>query len=700
MSRIKSSNSNYQSLYLLTSFLLGMISLGIIVWNRKSVISAQAGIDLFPELVEGNSRGIGFDKLSHQDNCVSIHQINFPSVASLLALSALTYQQSGNALGGLLVGASSYISAVNAQSMPALTVDLDKLNSTQGAILSGGLYTGVGVYAKDVNNDSYVDLLIGAYGINKVYLMYGPKFNFTNLDSLSGSQGVIFRGSGQYVGFPVYATDLNNDGHIDILIGAYLKAKAYLVYGPNFENATALDSLSGQKGLIFTGGGYTGYSFYTADVNKDGNVDILIGTYSSYVYLVYGPNFSNATDLTTLNGKKGVIFTGASGTGSSVYAQDLNGDKEVDLLIGVLGSGKMYLVYGPDFENKNLLDNLSAPRGVIFNGATNIGSSIYVVDINKDTYPDILVGAYDAGVCYLIYGPNFSNSTMLNNLSDKKGVVFTGYGHYIDVGDVNGDGYLDMVIGAWYVNKVYLVYGPNFSDATVLENLSSKQGVILKGDAYTGIGLHVADINSDDCVDILIGAHHANKAYVVFNQAFGSCVIKTTLTSTLTTTKTSIVLPVTTTPTISPTKIIQTPEISPSTMTLMSDTDMPTTNSVSEASGSSKLPEQKSSNPNNTALYAGIGGAAGGVALLLAGVGLFACYQKRKNKQSSNPSNVVPLSNESMRPQGQSSIYTAAPLMSGKGNSERPSLARSDYVQIDETKKTEKEYDRMPKLEI
>ena len=39
----KQSNSHYQSLYLWASFLLGMISLGIVVWNRKSVIPVQMG---------------------------------------------------------------------------------------------------------------------------------------------------------------------------------------------------------------------------------------------------------------------------------------------------------------------------------------------------------------------------------------------------------------------------------------------------------------------------------------------------------------------------------------------------------------------------------------------------------------------------------------------------------------------------------
>ena len=692
----KQTNSNYQSLYIWASFLLGMISLGIVVWNRREKSFA-------PVMPAGSMHPVHMDVGTLYPsglNCIHAGMTQGSIFLSSFAFSALAYQQSGSAGSGLLVGISFYIGGADTQAAPALTLDLDKLNSTQGAILSGSGYAGVGVYAKDVNNDSHIDLLIAGYGVSKVYLVYGPDFNFTDLDNLNSSQGVIFSSSGQRVGWPVYAADVNNDSHVDIFIGAYLSSKVYLIYGPNFANASALDSLREQTGLIFTGNGYTGYSFYTADVNRDGNVDILIGSHTSYVYLVYGPNFANATNLDTLTGNKGVIFTGTKGTGSAIYAQDLNGDREIDLLIGVLGSGKMYLIYGPDFGSKTLLDNLSGQRGVVFNGATNIGSSIYVVDINKDTYPDILVGAYDAGACYLIYGPNFYNSTMLNNLSGQKGVVFTGYGHYMGARDVNDDGYLDLVIGAWYVNKVYLVYGPDFSSAAILENLNSKQGVILKGGDGTGTGVDAADINSDGCVDILVGAEGVNKVYVVFNQAFDSCVIKTTLASAVTTTKTSIVLPVTTTPKISATKIIQTPEIPPSTMTLMSDTDMPATNSISEASGSSKLPEQKSSEPNNTVLYAGIGGAVGGFALLLGGVGLFACYQKRKNKQPPNPNNAVPLHDESIRSQEQSNIYTAAPLMSSENNSVRANQARLDYVKIDETKKTEKEYDRMPKLEI
>jgi hypothetical protein len=124
MLRIKSSNSkqansNYQSLYLWASFLLGMISLGIVIWNRRSIIPLETKIHSFPELVEGSSHIIGFDKLSQRDNCVSTYQINFPSFASSLALGAVAYQLSVNspAVALLVAGltASNIVTPVSAQ---------------------------------------------------------------------------------------------------------------------------------------------------------------------------------------------------------------------------------------------------------------------------------------------------------------------------------------------------------------------------------------------------------------------------------------------------------------------------------------------------------------------------------------------------------------------------------------------------------
>ena len=104
-------------------------------------------------------------------------------------------------------------------------------------------------------------------------------------------------------------------------------------------------------------------------------------------------------------------------------------------------------------------------------------------DINADGIPDLIVGASgydvpgytDAGAVYVIFGSsNLSGTLDLNNSGANADVVIYGYqaysgvGHVVVSGDLNGDAYADIVIGAsafsygsrWIAGAVYVIYGP------------------------------------------------------------------------------------------------------------------------------------------------------------------------------------------------------------------------------------------------
>ena len=713
MSRIKSSNSNYQSLYLWVSFLLGMISLGIVFWNRRET-------SFIPVMPEGSRRAVHENMEALQpcglDSCLPAG-MTYSGFASSLALSALTYQQTQNTLASSLNLLITFICLTQGQTLPALKINLDNLKAGEGFVFTGGQYTGCDTYAADVNGDNKTDLLIGGYGAARVYLVYGPNFpNMINLNNLNSSQGVVFSGD-QLTGYDVYASDINDDGKIDIVVGAPGFGKIYVVYGPNFVNPTNLDVMNKTQGLIFTGGTYASASHAFEDVNNDGKKDLLFGAYgSNKAYVVFGPNFTTNTNLDNLNSSQGIIFRGGSGAGLDLCAADFNKDKQMDLLIGAYAANTAYLVYGPNFSNATNLEALTPAQGVIFRGGSYTGYTTAGEDINGDLNLDILLGGYGSNKGYVIYGPNFTNASNLDNLNDNQGLIFTGAsgtGVAVYSADMNDDGNKDLLIGASLSATLYLVFGPNFTNVTNLENLKEKQGVVFTGSSRTGYSFYAADINNDGKLDLLIGGYYANTVYVVYNHVFNIFPPPTTKMSTTVTESESATSQVIVATTETSTSSVSTKStmssmwstptfISSVTSLALSITNATTSNSTINTfvSPSSLTEKQKSLEKDNTVLYAGIGGAVGGVALLLGSIGLFACYQKRKNKQAPNPNNAIPLRNESIRSQGQNNIYTAAPLMSGEGNSERPSLARPDYIQIDEMKKNEKEYDRMPKLEI
>ncbi|WGM39948.1 hypothetical protein [Caulobacter sp. NIBR1757] len=425
-----------------------------------------------------------------------------------------------------------------------------------------------------------------------------------NLDSLNGSNGVQFNGllGGDQSGFSVgWAGDVNGDGFADLIIGApyndasgAYSGSAYVVFGHagGWSANVALDSLGGTSGFIIEGrmgNEEAGFSVFSAgDLNNDGFDDVVVGARkadlagldSGAAYVVFGHGGAWSTvDLAGLNGTNGFRATGeAAGDyagGSVTTVSDLNGDGINDLVVaarlhdgnGQDASGSIYVLFGKSgaFSTTQALGGLDGTNGFRINGETaNDLAGVSVAsagDVNGDGLADLIIGTKyadpngaNSGSAWVVFGRagGFAADLNLSTLDGTNGFQLNGAAagdnagtSVAGAGDVNGDGYADIVIGAEAIDPngqnnaggAYVVFGHGgtWNAEIALGALNGTDGFRINGElALDRAGRAVAgagDINGDGWADILIGAYLADPngrsasgaTYVVYGRAgFGA----------------------------------------------------------------------------------------------------------------------------------------------------------------------------------
>jgi len=411
---------------------------------------------------------------------------------SLLAVFAVLF------IGGL---------SANAQivtHVPLYTFEGDSANDEFGGSVSG---------AGDVNGDGRADLIVAAaFDDNN-------GSNSGSVRVLSGSDGstlYTFDGDGaeDFFGVSVSgAGDVNGDGRADLIVGAPGDDNN----GSRSGSARVFSGIDGTTLYTFDGdtaGDNLGVSVSGAeDVNGDGRVDLIVGASRANNISINGVSSGSVRVLSGIDGSTLYTVNGDSNGerfGSSVSgAGDVNGDGRADLIVGALFDSNN----GVSSGNARVLSGIDGSTLHTFDGDAAFdefgGSVSGAGDVDGDGRADLIVGArFDAG-------PGFNNgsarvlsgsdgSTLYNFEGD--GVNFQFGSSVSDAGDVNGDGFADLIVGAVFDRNTGVASG----SATVLSGIDGGTLYTFNGDsAGDQFGVSVSgagDVNGDGLDDFIVGA--------------------------------------------------------------------------------------------------------------------------------------------------------------------------------------------------
>jgi len=346
--------------------------------------------------------------------------------------------------------------------------------------------------------DSFYDN--GESNEGRAFVYHGSAVGLNSTPNWTAESNQASAGFGRSVGT---AGDVNGDGYADVIVGAFwydngegYEGRAFVYHG----SAAGLSTTANWTAESNQASAYFGHSVGTAgDVNGDGYADVIVGASGydngennegrAFVYHGSAAGLSTTANWTAESNQYAAHFGNSVGT-----AGDVNGDSYADVIVGAYeytngesDEGRAFVYHG-SAVGLSTTPNWTAESNQRY---AEFGYSVGTAgDVNGDGYADVIVGAYDydhhldnEGRAFVYHGSAMGLS-ITADWTAEGAQEDAGFGCSVGTaGDVNGDGYADVIVGAYqYDNgeynegRAFVYYGGVASALSIIKSVAGAGG--------------------------------------------------------------------------------------------------------------------------------------------------------------------------------------------------------------------------------
>lgn len=271
----------------------------------------------------------------------------------------------------------------------------------------------------------------------------------------------------------VYVADLNGNGKPDVLSASWIDNTIAwyenLGYGHFSAERIITDSIKGAKNV------------FAIDIDKDGDSDVLSSSQKSSNNISWYENDGNG------NFSKGKLIASTANPANSIYASDLDGDGDPDVLAGLSYKIVWYendINNGGGFSSQKVISNFAFDA-----------TSVYAVDLDDDGNKDVLASWSSAIVWYK--GNGSGNFGVKDIITDS-----VNYAKSVHAADLNNDGVHDVISASQYDNKIAW-YENNGSGYFPTQK-------VITDSAEWAESVYAADLDNDNDKDIISASRKDN----------------------------------------------------------------------------------------------------------------------------------------------------------------------------------------------